>query len=68
MVIADSDEDGLNEDGEDIDPSQGKGSQDKGGSLTGSDGEHLSDNERDDIVTLDPRAVRARFKAEVCIA
>ena len=68
MVIADSDEDGLNEDGEDIDPSQGKGSRDKGGSLTGSDSEHLSDNERDDIITLDPRAVRARFKAEVCIA
>ena len=62
MVIADSDEDGLNEDGEDIDPCQGKD-----GSVTVSDGENVSDKEQDDINTLDAQAVRARFKEEVCI-
>ena len=62
MVIADSDEDGLNEDGEDIDPGQGKG-----GSVTMSDGEYVTDKEQDDIGTLDAQAVHARFKEEVCI-
>ena len=60
MDVADSEEDGLNEDGEDIDPGKGNGDSE-------SDGEKVSDKEQDDIGTLDARAVRARFKEEVCI-
>ena len=62
MDVVDSDEDGLNNDGEDIDPGQTKG-----GSVTASDGENLSDKEQEDIKTLDSWAVRVRFAEEVCV-